>query len=1222
VWQAWLVVVALFLVLAPRLGAQTATTGALTGTVTDPTGASVPNTAVTATNTDTGAVRTMTTGADGNYRFGLLRPGSYRLRFETAGFSTVEVPSVTVNVTETAVFDRSLEVGTQTQQITVEGEAETVQTTDATVGTVLVGKAIADLPLTSRNYTNLLGLSAGANTGVFNASTLGRGTQDIAVNGGSLSQNNYLMDGAPIGNFAGNGIATDNASSGGIGIANPDSIQEFKIQTSLFDAGYGRKPGANVNVVTKSGSNQFHGTAFEFFRNAALNANDFFRNQSYIGTTPNNSRQVLNQNQYGGTFGGPVKKDKLFFFVSYQESWQKNGIAAQGYSAPSLFPIFPGGDRSNTAALQASLGATFCPTTGTDGGKTSNGGVQVNCNGLNINPVALAILQLKNSDGSYYVPSSGPITGNGSTTSVQNTTFSIPALYKEHQAVANMDYAINSKNTLTTKYFFSTDPTQATFNCGLSGGAPGTCLPDTAAKSEFGAQDGVIKLTSIVTNSFVNEVRLSVQRNTTSIFPGVPFTNNQVGIANIFPGINNLDQIIITGGFTIGTVYTSDFVKYVTGGELADQASWSHGKQTFRFGGEFERQRINWSVPGDSIGSLTFQTFQDFLLGLPGCTPGTACSASSPGATNGTSSSNVSNSGRFAAVGPATGGYVNFRSPAGNAFMQDDIKFSPRFTVNLGLRWEYSSTVYAQNGNLTNIWPNLINTVPIPGSTPATGTLAGYVVPSNYNFAANPPPPVGGLFQNSRTIGVQHNTPLDNFAPRVGFAWQPTSSNRFVVRGGFGYFYDRLGDSSYTASFVFGSPYLNLVQKSGAANYFSTLAQPYAPASPGWVPRWVNFTAGTSSNITNYVMSPTYLTPLVDEWNLNTQYEFLPTWVLEVGYVGSHGIHQPVIQQLINQAQLVGNPLGNNIFSAPGIAAGLVTSNTAANASLRVPYLGFAPAGLISNSTNGSDKFNSLQVTVRKQLSHGLSFQAAYAWSKSLASATGFYNNDANNYGQQYGLNSSYRPQRLSVNYNWDLPLGHSQGLTGKLMNGWTLSGVTILQDGTPLTISDTRGGTVYGFGPGSLQVSTAEYCPGMGAANAASTGSDKQRLGGFNGGQGWFNKAGFFGLGTNGGCSAAGATGTPAIGSDGSTGYGNSSIGIALGPGQFNWDMSLVKTTKVGGIREDATLQFRTEFFNAFNHAQFSNPAVTDVSKGTFGQITSTSVNPRLIQFALKYLF
>jgi hypothetical protein len=329
-----------------------------------------------------------------------------------------------------------------------------VQTASSTVGTVVTSSTVVATPLTSRNYTNLLGLSAGSNAGVFNASNLGRGSQDIVVNGSGTAQNNYQQDGASIDSFAGGGGVADGGGNVGIGIVNPDAIQEFKIQTSQFDASYGRNPGANVDVVTKSGTNQYHGSAFEFFRNTDLNANDFFRK---LSPAPNNTRQVLNQNQFGGVFGGPVKKDKLFFFVSYQETQQKNGVSPAGYSTPTLVGS-PLGDRSNTAVFEAAMGAAFCPT-GTSGGKTSVGGVQIACNGSNINPVAISLLQLKLANGSYLIPSS-------STGQNQNTTYSIPAVFKEHQAVGNFDYAIDAKNTVSGRWFFSHDPISAPMGCG------------------------------------------------------------------------------------------------------------------------------------------------------------------------------------------------------------------------------------------------------------------------------------------------------------------------------------------------------------------------------------------------------------------------------------------------------------------------------------------------------------------------------------------------------------------------------------------------------------------------------------------------------------------------------------------------------------------------------------------------------------------------------------
>jgi len=1235
-WALALIFVAFSWVFVPGASAQTASTGAISGTVTDSSGAAIANVTVTATDTGTGRIRTVMTGADGAYNITLLPLGTYGVKFAATGFNSSEVPSVTVNVSETAVLNQVLAVGTQTQQVTVTGEAvEAVQTANATLGDVVTSASTVGLPLTTRNYTNLLGLSSGANAGVFNAVTLGKGQTDIAVNGANQSQNNVQMDGVSITNNMAQGTLTENGLNPGIGYVNPDAIQEFKIQTSLFDAGYGRNVGGNVNVVTKSGTNQFHGSAFEFFRNTALNANDFFRNQSpNVNGVPNDSRQVLNQNQFGAVVGGPIKKDKLFFFASYQGTRQINGAAAQGYSAPSLLPIFPGGDRSNSTALAQSLGATFCPQ-GTDGGisgtaKSQSGAVQVACNGSNINPVAIALLQLKNPDGTYYIPSaSGTVSGTpcsasptaSCTSAVQNSTFTVPARFQEDQGLGNLDYVIDSKNTLAVRYFYTKDPTQISFSCGSGGGAPGICYPDTALTNTVSNHYAVVKLTSILSNNLVNEARISIQRNTFIAQMDSTFTDTQVGMQPIVPQINNLNQITVTGIFTIGSAGNYPNGKRITEWEAADELSWTHGKHTVRYGVEFERDRYNWILVGLANGSLTFQTFQDFLLGLPGCAPtASGCSPTNPGLTNGTGTSNISSSGTTTAATPPGGLIHGYRTPFGDAYVQDDIKMTPQFTLNLGLRWEYDALPYDSQGLSSNIWPSLINTVPIPGTTPATGTLAGFVIPSNWNPQLVVPPPVGGVFQNSHKGVEQVNTPLTNFAPRVGFAWAPLASNRLVVRGGAGYFYDRVGQGQYNVGPTQGEPYATSVFASSTANYYSTEAVPYQNTALQWTPRWVNINSvtqtGTSSNLSNILVEPDYRTPVVYEWNLNLQYEFISHWTLELGYVGSRGLHQFGSRQ-INEAQLAGSLSSTDTMVAPAIANGLITTNTTQNASLRVPYLGFAPLGLSMSQADTDVKYNSLQATLRKQFSHGFQAQAAYTFSRAFN--TVFNINDPNIY--VYGLNSQYHPQRLAISYLWNLPLGNHQGLLDKMTSGWGLSGVTVVQDGTPLTPTDTRGGTIYGFGPGAAVLSTAEYCTGMGASNVASTGSVEQRLGGANGGQGYFNKLAYVGsVGTlSGPCATPGAA-LPAIGNG--TGYGNSSIGILLGPGQFNWDMSLTKMTKVGGIREDATLQFRAEFFNAFNHPQFSNPAVVDVSKATFGNITTTSVNPRLIQFGLKYAF
>jgi hypothetical protein len=446
------------------------------------------------------------------------------------------------------------------------------------------------------------------------------------------------------------------------------------------------------------------------------------------------------------------------------------------------------------------------------------------------------------------------------------------------------------------------------------------------------------------------------------------------------------------------------------------------------------------------------------------------------------------------------------------------------------------------------------------------------------------------------------------------------------VRSGFGIFYDRAAATIYIGGINQAAPYATPVFQQ-VALYSSSFATPYQPPPTPWAPRYIAFgsTGPTAqSALSDTSILPNYEhTPVVYQWNMTAQYEFLHDWTLELGYVGSRGVHQEGIPgftgQQGNEAQLAGNPLGTNRVYAPGLdcssagaGANCVTTNTLANVAERVPYLGFGAAGLLEFATDTDTKYNSLQATLHKQFSHGFQLQASYTWSR--ASATEWLYNDPDM--SKYGPNPSYRPQRLAISYVWNLPGISSEGIAGKVVNGWAVSGVTVAQDGFPLTPYDDRGGSIFGLGGGSPVESTPEFAAGMGPANVPTSGSVEQRLGGANGGPGYFNKAAF---GT-----------IPTVGNG--TVWGNAGLGLLLGPGQFNWDVSLSKTTKVGGIREGATLQFRGELFNAFNHAQFNAPGIgtnslstgagVDVNNATFGQITSTSVNPRLVQFGLKYIF
>jgi hypothetical protein len=407
-----------------------------------------------------------------------------------------------------------------------------------------------------------------------------------------------------------------------------------------------------------------------------------------------------------------------------------------------------------------------------------------------------------------------------------------------------------------------------------------------------------------------------------------------------------------------------------------------------------------------------------------------------------------------------------------------------------------------------------------------------------------------------------------------------------VIRGGYGFFYDRIPGDSMIESVQLMPPYAGNASGQTAA----TLAQPFRDPGSGFPGRWVDFRTSASSQINQTILAEQFYTPLVYSYNLNFQYQLAPTWVAEVGYVGSHGIHQFTSGSAPNAPYLASpaNPING------------VTTNSTSNYLLRVPYLGLSQ-NFTQEATNGDFKFNSFQATLRKQFSKGLSMQAAYTFSRAFS--TGNLNlGNQHNYADQYGLNPQYRPHRLTLNYSWNIPTGNLKGAGDKLLGGWNVSGVTTIQDGTPLTITDKNGASIYGL----QGFSRAQMCPGATYANIATPGDITTRLGGVSGGPGFLNASAF--------CA------TPALG-DG-TGFGNSGIGVLLGPGQFNWDVSVAKITKVGGLHEDATLQFRAEFFNLFNHAQFSNPAVAFDSAASFGQITALSVNPRLIQFGLKYTF
>src|SRR5215469_17359448 len=428
-----LLLVALLLMSA-SLAAQTAATGAIAGTVTDPKGAVISDATINAIDETTGEKRTTVSSSTGTYIVPLLHPATYRVEITKRGFKLSVSSGIPVHITETVSVNVRLEVGVIAETITVASNSQLLKTEESTLGNVIDEKEVNALPLVTRHYTQIIGLSPGVSAEVFNAGEIGRGGVDDAMvtNGGSYLDNNFQMNGVEINDWQGSGHF-----SGGTATPNPDSIQEFKVQTSQYDASYGRDAGANVDVLTKAGSNSFHGNLWEYFRNEDLNANDYFLKEN------GQPRPPLKQNQFGFTLGGPIKKDKLLFFTSYQGTRQRNGYDADAACLQTILSPPLTNDRS-----RAGLGAVFNGQPGALGGMVAP-------NGSNIDPVALAIMGVTLPNGSFLIPTPQTINPN-LPFPIQGLTSLVQACaYNEDQFVTNADFLHTSKSRLTGRFFFS-----------------------------------------------------------------------------------------------------------------------------------------------------------------------------------------------------------------------------------------------------------------------------------------------------------------------------------------------------------------------------------------------------------------------------------------------------------------------------------------------------------------------------------------------------------------------------------------------------------------------------------------------------------------------------------------------------------------------------------------------------------------------------------------------
>jgi hypothetical protein len=1150
------------LLLTCPLPAQISGTGAITGVVRDPAGAMVPGASVTVTNLATGLTRQVTSSSSGDYSIQLLQPGSYRLEITKAGFATADFPNIVVNVTQITAVNAMLTVGSTNQTVKVQATGQLLQTQSSTLGSVVTGEMVRSLPLSVRNYTQIISLAPGVASEVTNASEFGRGgggnggtSTDVPIAAGTaFSENNYQMDGVGINNIGGSGAFT-----GGVAIPNPDTIAEFKVQTSQYDASYGRNAGANVNVVTKTGANQFHGSLWEFFRNEALNANDYFRKQA------DQPRAILRQNQPGMTLGGPIKHDKAFFFISYQSTRQLNGLD------PQCSTVLTEPALTDTNRTRAGLGALFAssPTLAQELGL---GGPSVLPDGSNIAPQALALFNFKLAGGQYMIPTPQRIVG-GQGISV----LSEPCHFNEDQFMTNGDWDQSAASQWQARFFFANSQQAYTFPGPNLGGSPVPGFP--LAEPDHFRNFSLIN-NHIFSPNLLNQAEVGFHRVWVDTAQAAPFQYSDIGA--VVPSFDTLPEINFLGSVTVGG--NGQTVKLATNTYVyQDTVSWTRGNHAFRFGGGLTRVQYNLDAL-QYLGGVIFGTYPDALLGQSA-------------AQNGTPLSNMYISLDFPGLSSR-----KWRALDYHAYVQDDYKVTPRFTLNLGFRYERFGDISDALGRTSNF--DITRANPNP---PAGGTLQGLVV--NSNFKGTIPAGVIRAPGKLAIAGDGQNT----LNPRVGFAWRLPDTERVVVRGGYG-IYHETATGQPNLQLLFNAPYGVLREFIATANGGSDWANPIPPFTTV-LPSFATAVYSPTTVLTPYTYANNFRPAVVQHYSLNEQTELARNMVLEVGYLGTRAQHLLIVRGA-DQAQLANpaNPIRGQ------------TGNTVANIQLRVPVEGFSSSTFNQIESTGTSWYDALLANFTKRFQNGSEVQVAYTWSRSLSDTveTSVGPNGGTRLGNQndpradYGPDYFNRPNRLVANFVYQIPTRfRPTSLAGEALSGWAATGVIEIQSGHSLFFENTNGNNAYGIN--NADQDFAELAPGCNVSQLNVHGSVQSKLNHF------FNTGCFTpNYPVIGAEEPPGTCAVPLP--DGNcparaTAFGNTKPGLIRGPAQNNVDLGLAKTFPFSVRSRSASLLFRAEAFNVFNTPQFSDPGLA-MDSPTFGVVNTTSVNPRIMQLAVKINF
>jgi hypothetical protein len=1163
-------------------------TASISGTVTDTSGAAIAGAAVTATSVETGIAQTLHTNQQGYFTFPSLALGHYDVAVQQSGFRPFRETGVLLDVNSAVTVDVVMQVGDVKEAVTVSSTAAHVETTTTQLGEVISGQEMTGVPLVSRSYTDLLSLQPGVSSAASGIGGGGGGAANTGSNfiaagfavtpvSGDLNAGNLSVNGMREANngFLLNGAIVQEAGFGGTAVVpNLDSIAEFRIITNNFDAEYGNYSGGQINVITKSGTNGYHGDLFEFLRNTNLDGRDYFVD----------TRGAYHQNQFGGTFGGPIKRDKMFFFGDYQGNRVVQGISTT-FSVPT--PEELGGDFSNPTGPQLTgkvNGDYFANQLSTELGYPVTAGELYSdvfptgkIPSTAISPIATNLIK--------YIPSNE--SGSFSTSAFSQRL-------RDDKTSGRVD-ANSHFGMLSAYYFFDQYNLQNPYTVASS-------VPGFGSLSKGRSQ--VINLgdTKAFGNSSVNEFRIQYVRskNVTTPSGGTGVTLSSLGFTGITPLDPSIEGVpeIDFNNFNFG-VLSRVFGLTENTYQLLDNYRKVVGKHTLSFGGTYHYTQLQEALLNIENGNFLFNTgsetgidIADFLLGAP--------------------------SGYNQGQTPPSNGRNRYMGLYG----QDSWRTTSNLTLNYGLRWEFATPWYEQHNEIETIVPGLQSKV-FPLSP------VGWVFPGDPGIPKTLAP-------------IRYN----NFAPRIGLAYSPsggdgwlgklTGAGQTSIRAGFGMFYtsfegatdfNEIGDAPYGDYYspstpTFANPFQN--RTNGA-----TSTSPFPIQLP--VPQNLDFGAkgflpiGASPGF-----KPTNRLPYAEEYELSIQRQFSSSTLLTLSYVGTQA-HRLLSDQEANPGSpaicnyLIANgatptcgPTGeNNTYVLPpgiaapaaAIAAGIVTTvpcglgtcnevvgtRTGLAPNLAAGTMNFTSDGYFI--TNGVSAYNSLQVNLRRT-TKSLTFLAGYTYSKSL--------DDSSAYGEQVNpfnhklsraLSAFDQTHNFVFSYSYNLPF-EKLGGPKRLTAGWQLSGITRFATGLPVTLYETDDNSLLGTansGPLPIGMDTPLFIgtsihhlnPRTGSKIAPFFASDLSQF-------------------------------IPEpIGTLGSRRR------FFHGPGLNNWDMALLKDTR---LTETTRLQFRAEFFNLFNHTQFNavNGNISGAGSGSaFGFGNAMSTQPaRIGQLSLKLLF